>query len=99
MTTEELDERTEDSMLTTQDNPYNPFTDYDNWWRFDFDKGYKTPELLARVAATSEELSEADYDLSVEQAIQDILDFDPLGIYIRVTKDTAERLIPALAKS
>lgn len=87
----DLLEAKEDAMLTTFDNPHNPFTEFDKWWKFDcFDRGYKTNELLARVVATSDELSEADEDLANEQAIQDILEFDPLGIYVRVTSKTAE---------
>ena len=38
-----------DVMLTTFDNPYNPFDDYDKWWQWDKDNDYNTPELLARV--------------------------------------------------
>ena len=79
------------SQITTEDNPHNPFTEFDIWWRFDFDKGYNTPGLLASVASVSEELSDADYDLAVEQAMQDILDFDPLGIYIKVTPKNIEK--------
>lgn len=86
----------EDSMLTTQDNPHNPFTEYDKWWKFDFDKGYNTPGVLASVASVSEELSDADYDLAVEQAMQDLLDLDPMGIYIRVTPKNADQIIKSL---
>lgn len=86
----------EDSMLTTEDNPHNPFTEYDKWWKFDFDKGYNTPGVLASVASVSEELSDADYDLAVEQAMQDLLDLDPLGIYIRVTPQNADQIIKSL---
>lgn len=86
----------DDSMLTTQDNPHNPFTEYDKWWKFDFDKGYNTPGVLASVASVSEELSDADYDLAVEQAMQDLLDLDPMGIYIRVTPKNADQIIKSL---
>lgn len=82
-----------ETMLTTFDNPFNPFTDYEKWWNYDFQKGYKTPELLARVAVTSDELSEADEALAIEQAIQDILDWDPLGVYLRVRPDNVEKLL------
>jgi hypothetical protein len=74
-------------MLTTIDNPFDPFTEYEEWEAYDEDAGYYTPAYLARVAITSDELSEADQDLSLEDAILEIIDNDPLGIYIRVTEN------------
>ncbi len=46
------------SMLTTSDNPYNPFTQWDEWNVFDMEKGYNTCSYLARIAAVSDELSD-----------------------------------------
>ena len=40
-------------MLTTIDNPYSPFTQFDEWLEFDTLKGYNTCGYLARVAKTS----------------------------------------------
>ena len=36
-------------MLTTIDNPYNPFEQFDLWLLCDKDKGYNTCEYLARI--------------------------------------------------
>lgn len=74
-------------MLTTKDNPYNPFEDYDNWYAFDFQMGYHTPEYLARVVVTSDELSEEDQSLAIEEAIDSIVTMNILGIYKKVTKE------------
>lgn len=71
-------------MLTTTDNPYNPFTQFDDWLRFDEDKGYHTCAYLARIATTSDELSDADQALSNEQAIDEIVEFNLLGLYKKV---------------
>lgn len=62
-----------DAMLTTIDNPFNPFTQFDQWRAFDEAKGYYTCELLARVAKTSNELSEEDEDLAIEMAMNEIV--------------------------
>ena len=45
--------------LTTEDNPYDPFDEFDEWFAFDVSQGYHTCAYLARVVATSTELSEA----------------------------------------
>ena len=37
-------------MLTTEDNPFNPFTQWDDWYFYDLSKGYNTCERLARIA-------------------------------------------------
>lgn len=70
--------------LTTTDNPYNPFTQYDAWYRYDEDKGYHSCSYLARIARTSDQLSEAENEQEIERAIDDIVRYDPLGIYKKV---------------
>ena len=72
-------------MLTTIDNPFNPFTQWDDWKSFDEDKGYYTCSYLARIAKTSDELSDADYELAVEEAINKICELNILGIYKKVS--------------
>lgn len=85
------DDQTE-YMLTTLDNPFNPFTHWDEWYSFDASKDYYTTNYLARIARTSLELSEADQRLAINQAIDAILRLDVLGIYIKVTeKDWRDR--------
>ena len=37
-------------MLTTIDNPFNPFVDFDNWFLFDIEKDYYTLSKLARLS-------------------------------------------------
>ena len=74
------------SMLTTVDNPYNPFIQFDEWKAFDESKGYYTCEYLARIAKTSHELSDEDNSLAIEDAINEILYFNVLGIYIKVSE-------------
>lgn len=74
----------QNSWLTTVDNPYDPFTQFDEWYGFDTSKGYNTLGYVARIAKTSDELSEEDYNLEVERATDEIMRFDPLNMYIKV---------------
>lgn len=71
-------------MLTTVDNPFDPFTQWDAWKRYDEDHKYHTCSYLARIAKTSDDLSEADYDKAIEDAIDEIVNFNILGIYRKV---------------
>jgi hypothetical protein len=74
----------EQHMLTTIDNPYDPFTQYNEWSAFDEEHGYYTPQLLARIAISSEELSEKDQDLAIESAIDEIVEFNVSGMHKKV---------------
>ena len=72
--------------ITTFDNPFDPFDDFEKWYLFDVDKGYNSCQYLARLAKTSDSLSEVEYNEEVERAIDKILEFDPLKIYRKVSK-------------
>lgn len=78
------------SMLTTIDNPFDPFTQYKEWFAYDLAAGYDTTSYLARIVRSSDELSDADQDLAIEQAIDEIVDLNILGIYKKVTKTNSE---------
>lgn len=74
-------------MLTTIDNPYDPFENFDEWYVYDVSRGYNTCAYLARIAKCSDELSEADEALAINQAIDEILELNVLGIYRKATKE------------
>ena len=67
--------------LTTIDNPYDPFEQFDSWFLYDHDKGYCSCEYLARIAKTSEALSEKENDEEIERAIDEIIKFDFMNVY------------------
>ena len=79
-------------MLTTLDNPYNPFTHYDDWLNYDTTKGYHTNAYLARIVKSSNELSEADEALAIDDAMNEIISFNLLGNYIKVRADYKPRV-------
>ena len=59
--------------ISTKDNPFDPISQFDQWYRYDTEKGYNSCSFLARVSKTSSDLSDADYDEEVEAAIDDII--------------------------
>lgn len=74
-------------MLSTIDNPYNPFDEFDSWLRFDLDKGYNSCAYLSRIALTSDQLSDAENEKEIERAIDEIIKYDFMNIYIKVKED------------
>ena len=73
-------------MLTTVDNPFNPFTHYDEWYAYDIKQGHNTAAFLARIVKTSYELSSADQDLAIEQGIDEIIKENVSGLYKKVAE-------------
>lgn len=71
--------------LTTIDNPYSPFDQWDEWRAFDEAAGYNTSALLARVARTSDELSESDQELALNDAMNEVIWMNDTGLYRLVT--------------
>lgn len=78
----------DDVMLTTTDNPYNPFTQFDEWRGFDEQNGYFTLSYLSRVAFTSNELSEADETRAILEAMDEIVKENITNSYIKVFKSS-----------
>lgn len=68
-------------MLTTIDNPFDPFTQYEEWFVWDEAAGYHSTAFLARVVISSEELSEYDQRLAYEQGIDEIIKENVSGVH------------------
>lgn len=78
-------------MLTTTDNPYNPFTNYEDWYNYDVAHGHHTCAYIARIANTSDELSDADELLAIEDAIDEIVKLNINGLYIKIDSNYIPR--------
>ena len=72
-------------MLTTIDNPFNPYTQFDEWNAYDIQKGYNTLSYIDRVAYNSSDLPSEMQDRIYDEAIKEILDMNILGIYVLAT--------------
>lgn len=71
-------------MLSTSDNPWNPWTHFKEWLAHDMRAGHHSLAYLARITVSSDELSEADQDLAVEQAIEEIVRIHNGELYVAV---------------
>lgn len=71
--------------LTTVDNPYDPFTEFQSWLAFDEQTGYFTNGLLARLTMDSNELPEKENNKAIIEAMNDICELFP-GLYKIVKK-------------
>ena len=76
---------TKDCMLTTIDNPFNPFEQFTSWFLFDIEHGYNTCSRLARIAKFSDKKKKKEIDEENERAIDEIIENDFLNIYKKVT--------------
>ena len=75
----------DDIALTTIDNPWNPFFNFDEWYAEDILKGpFSCCYKLAKEAKTSNDLSDADNELEIERAIDKIISEDQMHIYRKI---------------
>ena len=81
----------EEYMLTTSDNPFNPYTQWDEWYAFDVSAGYHTSAYLARIVRSSDELSESDQSLAIKEAIDEILEFNVTGNYVKAYENKSSK--------
>jgi hypothetical protein len=77
-------------MLTTVDNPFNPFTRFDEWLEYDTSMGYNTAAFLGRVAIVSDDLSQPDQALAIQNAIDEIVQENVSGMWRKVSRNSFE---------
>jgi hypothetical protein len=83
---------TTEYMLTTVDNPFDPFTRFDEWLEYDMRMGYHTSAFLARIAKTSNELSEPDQAIAIQNAIDEIVRENVSGMWRKVSRNSVKNL-------
>ena len=74
-----------ETMLTTIDNPFDPFEQFTSWFLFDIEKGYNTCGKLMRIAKVSDDMSQEEYNLAIDEAIDTIIKNDFLDIFTKKT--------------
>ena len=87
LTVVEDDNKRRVCALSTIDNPYDPIDDFRSWFVFDITKGYNSCDYLARIARTSDELSDEENAREIERAIDEIIKYDFTNQFKKVTKN------------
>lgn len=64
-------------FITTTDNPYNYFDNFEEWYNYDHYHGYYTLEYLDRVAQYGKNLGEIDDEETMNEAIEEIIKLQP----------------------
>ena len=73
-------------MLTTFDNPFDPFEQFTSWFMFDVEKGYNSCAYLARIAKLTDDMSDQEISDEINRAIDEIIKYDFMNVYKKVEK-------------
>ncbi len=68
----------DDSFLTTFDNPFNPFSQFESWWKRDLLLGHDCCGLLARTSNVSDVANDDVNDKAIIDAMNEIVKNEPL---------------------
>nr|DAR66128.1 MAG TPA: hypothetical protein [Caudoviricetes sp.] len=66
-------------MLTTEDNPFNPWTQYELWRRWDIDHGYNLESYIASLMPMLNDSSIEDYEHTWSVAVSSMLEENIFG--------------------
>lgn len=77
------------SMLTTEDNPYDPTSQWAEWYAWDVDKGYNTCAYLARVVSLPDDFPEEVIERLIDNAIDEIIQIHSDGLYKKIELPSA----------
>lgn len=87
-----------DVMITTSDNPFNPFEQWNDWLNWDHRMGYNTCETLARIANTTNALSDDVNEEEINTAMDSMIEFAPT-IFVKLYRPTANQTLKAIQKA
>ena len=78
-------------MLTTFDNPFNPFVDFSSWYMFDCEMQHNTCGRLARLVDIDSEMTEREVNAEKERVMDFIVQYDLEGIFFKGTKEQIDK--------
>ena len=81
----------EQFMLTTFDNPFNPFVEFSSWYMFDCEKDHNTSSRLARITNIDSEMTQKEIEEERNRAMNLIVEYDLEGIFFKGTEKQIEK--------
>lgn len=75
------------ARLSTADNPFDPFDEFEKWQDFDRLKGYRSSEEAARATVSSSDWPYEDQLLAYEDAVDLCVKLNLTGNRIKVTRE------------
>lgn len=92
----------DEAMLTTIDNPFDPFNEFDQWYSYDelLARQQSRPtcsSYLARVAMNSDDVSENEYNRYMNAVIDEIIELNLSGTFRKVTRPASTTTVTATA--
>lgn len=84
--------------ITTIDNPFDPFTQFDAWYRFDLNRELTHRDelyvnccsILDRYSILTDSMSESEQNEAIERAIDEIIKYDVNNVYVKVKREVDE---------
>ena len=71
-------------MLSTIDNPYDPFEQFTLWHLFDKEKGYDSCERLMRLVDIHEDMTPQELDAATDEAMDKLIEEDIMNVFVKV---------------
>ena len=75
-----------ETFITTVDNPFDYFTQFEDWLNYDRLMGYYTCEYVGRLAKLAPDISEEDEYLELNRVFDSIIEWNG-GMYKKVFKE------------
>ena len=76
-------------MLSSFDNPFDYFTQFNDWNLYEKEKGTDSCETLARIAKITDDMTQKEVDEEIERAVDEIIKHDFLNLYVKVCRNGA----------
>jgi hypothetical protein len=73
-------------LLSTKDNPFNPYTQWNEWYAYDERMGYHTSGLLARIVIGTDDLFEEDQKAAYAEAADFIIENLNKDFYVKIPR-------------